>query len=117
MKKALILAVIGVLFLSFITPVFANEPKDKLSRGVANILSALVEIPQNIDIEWKQSKNAGIGILTGFFKGLGWACARFGSGAWDVLTFAFPKPDNYNSVIQPEYVQRGVQSHFMNQMK
>jgi len=114
MRMFLVLLVIGSLFLSFITPVFANEPKDKLSRGAANILSAVLEVPQNIDIEWKQSKNAAVGIFTGLFKGLFWGAARCVSGLWDIATFAFPKPNDYNSVIQPEYVKRGVQTHFLS---
>ena len=117
MRIAFVLLLVTALFLSFTAPVFANEPKDKLSRGAANILSALVEIPQNIDIEWKQSKNAGVGIFTGFFKGLFWGCARLASGVWDVATFPFPKPTDYGSIIQPEYVQRGVQTHLLNQVK
>ena len=51
MKKVLVLALLGVFLLSFMAPVFANEPKDKLSRGAANVFSALFEIPQNIDLE------------------------------------------------------------------
>jgi putative exosortase-associated protein (TIGR04073 family) len=113
MRIFIVLVVIGSLFLSFLMPAFANEPKDKLSRGVANVLSAILEVPQNIDIEWKLSKNAGIGMFTGLFKGLFWGAARCGSGLWDIVTFPFPKPSDYNSVIQPEYVQRGVQTHFI----
>jgi len=114
MRIYLVLLVIVSLFLSFVTPVFANEPKDKLSRGTANVLSALLEVPQNIDIEWKQSKNASVGIFTGFFKGSFWGAARCVSGLWDIVTFAFPKPADYNSIIQPEYVKRGVQTHFLS---
>ncbi len=47
-----VLAVILALCFGFIAPVFANEPKDKLLRGTANVLSAALEVPQNIDIEW-----------------------------------------------------------------
>jgi putative exosortase-associated protein (TIGR04073 family) len=114
MKKLAVLVLILTLLLTFAAPVFANEPKDKLSRGAANVLSALVEVPQNIDIEWKKSNNAGIGIFTGFFKGLFWGFARGVSGLWDVLTFPFPKPTDYGSIIQPEYVKRGVQTHFLS---
>lgn len=108
------LAVAGVLFLSYISPVFANEPKDKLSRGASNVLSAIFEVPQNIDIEWKQSKNAGVGIFAGLFKGIFWGVSRCVSGLWDIVTFPIPNPEHYNSIIQPEYVQRGVQTHFLS---
>jgi putative exosortase-associated protein (TIGR04073 family) len=113
MRIFIVLVVIGSLFLSLALPAFANEPKDKLSRGVVNVLSAVLEVPQNIDIEWKLSKNAAIGMFTGLFKGLFWGASRGVSGLWDILTFPFPKPTDYNSVIQPEYVQRGVQTHFI----
>lgn len=109
-----VLAVIVALCFSFIAPVFANEPKDKLFRGTANVLSAALEVPQNIDIEWKQSKNAVVGIFAGLFKGLFWGLARGVSGLWDIVTFPFPKPADYNSIIQPEYVKRGIQTHFLS---
>ena len=114
MKKFGVLAVTVALCFSFIAPVFANEPKDKISRGIVNVLTSVLEVPQNIDIEWKQSKNAAIGIFAGLFKGLFWGVSRCASGFWDLVTFPFPKPDNYNSVIQPEYVQRGIQTHFIS---
>lgn len=113
MRKILVTVMLVLLILSFLAPAFANEPKEKLTRGLANVLSAVIEIPQNIDIEWKLSKNAGVGIFTGFFKGMFWGVARCASGLWDIVTFPFPKPVDYNSVIQPEYVQRGVQTHFI----
>lgn len=117
MKKYLALVMITALLVSFAAPVFANEPKDKLFRGVTNVLSSLIEVPQNIDIEWKQSKNAATGLFAGLFKGVFWGVARAASGLWDIVTFPFPKPADYNSVIQPEYVKRGVQTHFISDEK
>ena len=114
MKKFSILVLMAVLLLSFAVPAFATEPSGKLFRGAANVLSSLLEVPQNIDIEWKKSKNAGVGIFAGLFKGFFWGLARAGSGLWDVVTFPFPKPSGYNSIIQPEYIQRGVQTHFLS---
>lgn len=114
MKKFSLLVLIAVLMLSFAAPAFATDPKDKLFRGAANVFSSLLEVPQNIDIEWKKSNNAGVGIFTGLFKGFFWGVARLSSGVWDVVTFPFPKPSGYNSIIQPEYVQRGVQTHFLS---
>lgn len=114
MKTFLILAVAVAVCFGILSSVFANEPKDKLFRGTANVLSALLEVPQNIDIEWKQSNNAAVGIFAGAVKGLFWGVARGVSGLWDIVTFPFPKPADYDSVIQPEYIQRGEQTHFIN---
>jgi len=113
MKRFLAVMVLVVFVFSLSTPVFANEPKDKLSRGLVNTLSAILELPQNIDMEWKASNNAAVGIFTGIFKGMFWGVSRAVSGLWDIITFPFPQPADYNSVIEPEYVQRGVQTHFI----
>jgi putative exosortase-associated protein (TIGR04073 family) len=113
MKTISVLIVIAALVLSITSFVCANEPKDKVARGVANVFGSVLEVPQNIDIEWKQSNNAGIGIFTGLFKGMFWGVARGFSGLWDIVTFPFPSPHDYNSIIQPEYVKRGVQTHFL----
>lgn len=114
MKKFSVLVLIAVLLLSFVAPAFATDPKDKLFRGTANVFSSLLEVPQNIDIEWKKSNNAGVGIVTGLFKGFFWGLARASSGLWDIVTFPFPKPSGYKSIIQPEYIQRGVQTHLLS---
>ncbi|HOW36442.1 MAG TPA: exosortase system-associated protein, TIGR04073 family [Candidatus Omnitrophota bacterium] len=114
MKILVALVVCGALCFSLVTSASAGEPKDKLARGATNVLSAVLEIPQNIDTEWKESKNAGIGIVVGLFKGLFWGVARGASGVWDIVTCPIPNPENYGSVIQPEYVKRGVQTHFLS---
>ncbi len=113
MRIAAIVVMVCVLVSGVCVGAFANEPKDKLSRGVANVFSSVLEIPQNIDTEWKESKNAVVGCLAGTFKGLFWGLARAASGLWDVATFAFPLPEEYGSIIQPEYVQRGQQTHLV----
>jgi len=113
MKRTAGILLCLVLVLSSSAPAFANDPKGKLTRGLANTLSAILEVPQNIDIEWKAGNNAAVGCFTGPFSGIFWGVSRLVSGAWDILTFPFPQPAGYESVIQPEYVQRDVQTHFI----
>jgi putative exosortase-associated protein (TIGR04073 family) len=116
MKACAILLVLVALCFSFMAPAFANEPKDKICRGTANLFSGFLEVPQNIDIEWKKC-NPVTGTVTGLFKGLFWGIARTVSGVWDIITFPFPSPDKYDSAIQPEYVQRGIQTHFIGEQQ
>ena len=91
----------------------ADNPGDKFTRGVVNIISAPIEIAKQIDTEWKATqvenaekpkKNKTIGVFTGLFKGLAYTVARMGSGAWDVITFPFKVPENYDPLLKPEYV-------------
>jgi|GEM_PF-575565 len=106
MRKILAVLLVAVMLLSFTCLAYAKEkgPGDKLVRGVANILSCWVEVPQTIDEEWKVSKNMGVGIVAGFFKGLAFAAGRLISGAWDVLTFPAAAPRNYEPLFKPDYV-------------
>ena len=117
MRKFLVLVVLLVVCFGLLKPVFATEPGEKLARGVSNVLSAVLEVPQNIDIEWKASNNAGVGIVAGFFKGAFWGVSRAVSGLWDIVSFPFPKPVDYGSIIQPEYLTRGEQTHFLSDAK
>jgi putative exosortase-associated protein (TIGR04073 family) len=69
----------------------------KLFRGVANVLLAPVELPVN---SYKEAKRAGlsggsfgdvqVGGATGLVTGLGYAVARMGVGAFDIVSFPLP---------------------------
>jgi putative exosortase-associated protein (TIGR04073 family) len=113
MGKCVIILVIGLLCFGFISAAYANDPGTKLTRGVANSLSGLLEVPQTIGEEWKASNNMAIGMFAGFGKGLVWAVGRTFSGFWDVLTFPFDIPKNYDSLVKPDYVWRTEPVHLI----
>ncbi|TRZ49070.1 exosortase system-associated protein, TIGR04073 family [bacterium] len=104
MSKIVAVLLVGIMLLSFASAAYAKGPGDKLVRGIANILSGWVEIPQTIDEEWKVSKNMGVGIFAGFFKGLAFAMGRMMSGTWDVITFPAAAPRYYEPLFKPDYV-------------
>ena len=105
MKKILSVSLILVLTFGFITPLFAAEnPGEKLSRGAANVISCPLEIAKQIDIEWKASDNAAIGIVTGLFIGLAFGVGRLCSGLYDVITFPANIPKEYEPLMKPDYV-------------
>ena len=105
MKKLLSVAMIFALTFGLITPLFAaDNPGEKLSRGAANVLSCLLEVPKQIDIEWKASNNAAIGIFTGMFKGLAFGVGRLCSGVYDIITFPANIPKDYEPLMKPDYV-------------
>jgi putative exosortase-associated protein (TIGR04073 family) len=105
MKKLLIVALAVFMVLGMVSANYAGTPGDKLARGIANVpFGALLEIPKNIDLEWKSSNNAGIGIFCGFFKGIAMGLGRLGSGLWDILTFPAAVPKDYEPLIKPNLV-------------
>jgi len=42
--------------------------------------------------------------VVGTVEGLGWGFTRFATGVFDTFTFPFPVPNNYESLIEPEFV-------------
>ena len=104
MKKSLIVVLAIFVFLGMVTITYAKTPSDKLSRGIANLPGGLMEIPKNIDLEWKASKNAAVGIFAGTIKGVVMGVARIGSGLWDILTFPAAVPKGYEPLLKPDLV-------------
>ena len=84
------------------------NPAEKLSRGIVNIITAPIEIAKQVDLSWKESahktQNVGTGIFSGIVKGLAYMVWRAGSGLWDVVSFPFKTPANYEPLMKPEFV-------------
>lgn len=80
-----------------------DKMMEKLGRGVTNILTSWVEIPRQVAIEWEKTDPA-TGSIVGTIKGFGWGFARFFTGAYEIVTFPFPIPQDYDPLIEPEYI-------------
>ena len=106
MRKVIFL----VLFLSAVSPAaFADgKPMDKLTRGVTNVVTAPLEIPKQTVIYWiegaKMTKHVSVWILSGVVKGHVNMVRRIGSGLWDVVSFPFQKPEDFEPLFKPDYV-------------
>lgn len=81
----------------------AGKMMHKLGRGVVNVLTCWVEWPRNIAKEWEKTDPV-TGFVVGSVKGIGWGFARFATGVYDTVTFPFPVPENYQPMIEPEFV-------------
>jgi putative exosortase-associated protein (TIGR04073 family) len=75
----------------------------KLGRGVTNVLTCWVEWPRNVAIEWDKTDPIS-GFVVGTIKGAGWGFARLATGVYDTVTFPFPVPENYQAMLDPEFV-------------
>jgi len=113
MKRNSKIATVIVLILcstAIALPVFAQEGSvvekmgKKLLRGIANVATGWVELPKNIYDTSVETDNPLMGITYGTLKGIGMTVVRTGAGAYDVVTFLFPLPEDYEPILEPEFV-------------
>ena len=113
MKKSIRMAAVSVLILCVVAvalPAFAQEGSvvekmgKKLGRGIVNIVTGWVELPKNIYDTSVETDNPLMGITYGTLKGLGMTVVRTGAGAYDTVSFLFPVPEDYEPILEPEFV-------------
>ncbi|MFC1703586.1 exosortase system-associated protein, TIGR04073 family [Candidatus Omnitrophota bacterium] len=121
-KKGLMIAIMVSVMFSWGTFIYAESPIDepmekyldnpisKLGRGLGNFAFACFEIFVQADKEWKKHKNV-VAIPTGVAKGLLYFGQRTVVGAYEVLTFPIPYPNNYGPIITPEFILEDLKSN------
>ncbi len=93
------LFVMGAVLAVPTAPARADNALTKLSRGVVNTATGVLEIPlQTMDNDIKG--NALVGVAGGFASGVAGAVTRTLSGLWDVVTFPLPPYDR--PMVKPE---------------
>ncbi len=103
MRRLFLAAVIISLFIVSATPAFCDGPVTKLGRGICNMLTFPLEVPEQIS-RVNSSDGPFAASTVGVLKGLGWAVGRAFVGVYETITFAFPMPKNYEPVMtDPEY--------------
>lgn len=107
-NRWLVFGVVLVMALAVAQPVLAEQDTGrlvmtKLFRGMANAVTGWMEIPKQM-IQTSEAQGVGVGVTWGFAKGIGWAVGRSVIGAYEIITFPFPVPEEYKPVLQPEYV-------------
>ena len=108
-RSLLTCCILAGLFVLVTTGVADAESMDgakafkKLTRGAANTITGWVEIPKRIQ-ETMQRSGAASGFTWGLLRGFGYGFIRTVAGLYEVVTFPFPAPPGYVSVIEPEYI-------------
>ena len=108
MKKLIILFSIVLYSVSITGYAQAEEggvwpPFVKIGRGISNVMSAPLELPKNIG---DANKSDGIfaGLTWGILQGVADTIGRIVVGAYEVITFPFPIPEDYKPILtEPEY--------------
>ena len=101
--KGVIICIVTLIILNMASASYAQNMGKKLSRGVVNIATGWVELPKNvygIAIE----HDFVSGLILGLPKGCLMTIVRTGIGVYDTLTFPFPIPKGYKSLLEPEFV-------------
>ena len=82
------------------------QPIRKLSRGLANTATGVLEIPLTIATVG-QEEGPVAGLSWGLLLGLGAAVTRTVVGVAETLTFPFPLPrTGYEPILEPEFLLR-----------
>lgn len=84
-------------------PLDGRKAMMKLGRGAINLITGWVEIPRRMDETSKRS-GLGTGLTWGLLRGMGHGFVRTAGGAYEVVTFPFPAPPDYQPIMRPEYV-------------
>jgi putative exosortase-affiliated protein, TIGR04073 family len=104
MVKRSIFAIIALsVIISFATPAFCGDAATKLGRGMSNMATFALEIPEQISRS-NNSDGPFAACTVGVLKGLGCAVGRACVGVYEAATFMFPGSKNYEPVLNdPEY--------------
>jgi putative exosortase-associated protein (TIGR04073 family) len=77
----------------------------KFTRGVANTLTCIVELPKQTVLTARDM--GGAGYIIGPLKGLGMTIYRGFIGVTEAVFFMVPQPGYYDAMIDPPYVWDG----------
>lgn len=113
-KRALILIIASVLIAGSAVPAFCDDPGPKLDgpltklgRGLANILTFPLEVPEQISRTGTSDGPFAAGTV-GLLKGLGSAAGRALVGIYETASFMVPYPRDYQPILKdPEYFLEG----------
>jgi len=83
----------------------AEKMAVKLTRGVTNIVTSIVELPKQTILTTRDM--GGAGLIVGPIKGIGMTVYRGVVGIAETVFCMVPQPGYYDPMMDPEYVWQG----------
>jgi putative exosortase-associated protein (TIGR04073 family) len=80
----------------------ADTPAIKAGRGLAAVTTPFLEIPGNI-VETSKREGPLAGWTAGLARGIGMSVVRPAIGVYELVTAPVSAPNNFASILQPEY--------------
>ena len=108
MKKLIVLVFVVLYSVSVTGYVQAEEggvwpPFVKLGRGISNVVSSPLELSKNIG-DANKSDGTFAALTSGLLQGLADTVGRIVIGAYEIVTFPIPIPEDYKAILtDPEY--------------
>ena len=93
----------SALFLLIAQNAFCDDPLKKLGRGMANVITSPIEIPNQVQ-RAANLDGAWAGFTIGPVKGVFMTAVRAVVGVYEIATFFVPVPRNYGPILKdPEF--------------
>jgi len=102
-KIALILAFALTVATVSVPSAMADDPLEKLGRGITNVVGCPFEISNNLQ-RIGDEKGFAAGFLEGTIKGVWYTVGRALTGIYDIATFLIPLPGQYKPLMKPASV-------------
>ena len=83
----------------------AEKMAVKLTRGVTNIVTSIIELPKQTILTTRDM--GGAGLIVGPIKGIGMTVYRGVVGIAETVFCMVPQPGYYDPMMDPEYVWQG----------
>jgi len=81
----------------------AQNKSTKLKRGAINLATGWIEVPKNI-YDKTVEESWVTGITAGLAGGIGMSIVRTGTGLYEIITFPWACPEDYQVILEPEFV-------------
>lgn len=102
MKKWSFLLIVAAIFVTALSTNVHADAFEKLGRGVTNMTVGWTEVFIEPGKRFDENHNVAEG-MTGFGVGLVKGLARTMAGIYETVTFPFPVPEDYDSIIEPAF--------------
>ena len=108
MKKLIVVAIISLFVISLASSAWCDTAVTKLGRGLANMITFPLEIPEQIK-RTNESDGPLASWTVGLLKGIGCSVGRACVGVYEAATFIIPSPKDYQPILKdPEYFLQDV---------
>ena len=104
MKKAVAVFLVLLFVLAVTGPGYCQDAGRKLGRGIANVVTCPFEIPVTMINTYCKDKGYVESLFFGLPNGIFNMVVRCAVGAYELVTFPLPFPENYRPMVEPEFL-------------